>query len=60
MRPGLCVLVMQAQENPQGPAKGKGSDPVVALVNTACSACHALERVSNKKADSGQLSSAHG
>lgn len=49
----VSVILMRAQENPQGPAKGKGkADPMVALVNTACVACHNLDRVNNKKADS--------
>jgi len=48
----LAILLAPTAMQSQPPAAAKGSDAATAaLVNAACTSCHALDRVNNKKGD---------
>jgi nitrate/TMAO reductase-like tetraheme cytochrome c subunit len=48
----LYILLGPSAVQSQGPAAAKGPDAALAaLVNTACTSCHAMDRVNNKKGD---------
>jgi hypothetical protein len=48
----LCILLGPTAVQSQPPAAAKGPDAAsAALVTTACTACHSIDRVNNKKGD---------
>jgi hypothetical protein len=47
----LSPSTVQSQPPGIAPPGGKGPDPIATLVTTACTGCHSIDRINNKKGD---------